>query len=128
MEIHIKTVPHNKQRYQTVGDYWYDEEGVLQIRVSEMGNKLYETMVAVHEICEQALTEYKGVSEQQITDFDLYYEKRREQGLVPEDSEPGFDNNAPYLFEHTLATGIEMMMCAYAGIKWNDYNNTINSL
>ncbi len=41
MDIHIKTVPHKEQRYNTVGDYWI-EDRVIQIRVSEMGNEDYE--------------------------------------------------------------------------------------
>jgi hypothetical protein len=127
-EIYIRVIPHDQQRYETVGDYWYDKDGVLQVRVSDMGNELYEKMVIIHELVEEALTKHKGITEQQIMDFDLYYEKRREQGLVPEDSEPGFDNNAPYLFEHSLATSFEMMMCAHAGISWNDYDSTVMNL
>lgn len=128
MEIHIKTIPHAKHRYNTIGDYWYDDEGILQIRVSDMGNEKYETAVALHELIEERLTKWRGLTEPQIMDFDKYYEMRREQGLVPEDSEPGFDPNAPYLQEHTLATGFEMMFCAYAGIKWPDYDNAVNAL
>jgi hypothetical protein len=128
LEIVIKTIPHKSQRYETVGDYFYDHEGVLQVRVSDMGDEFTEKMVAIHELIEEALTKQKGITEEQITDFDLFYEKKREMGLVKEDSEPGFDNDAPYLMEHTIATGVEMMMCAHAGIKWNEYEHTINSL
>ena len=128
MEIRIKTIPHEKHRYETVGDYWYDEDGVLQVRVSDMGNTMYETMVAVHEIIEEALTKYRGITEQQIMDFDLAFEKARELGLKKENEEPGFSNDAPYLQEHTLATAVEMMMCSHAGIKWNEYDNAVNSL
>ena len=128
MEIHIKTVPYDTMRYSTCGDYFYDQDGVLQIRVVELGNDKYETMIAIHELVEERLTKWKGIPEQQITDFDLFYEMRRKQGLVTEDSEPGFDNSSPYQKEHTLATGIEMMLCAYAGLSWFDYEQQINSL
>jgi len=128
MEIHIKTIPHNSQRYETCGDYFYDDLGVLQIRVSEMGDEKYETLVAIHELIEERLTKWKGITEQQILDYDLYYEKRRQQGLVPADSEPGFSEGAPYKAEHTFATSIEMMMCAYAGISWPEYDRTVMEL
>ncbi len=128
MEIHIKTIPHSDQRYPTCGDYWYDDLGVLQVRVSDMGNKMYETMVAVHEVIEEALASHRGLTEPEIMAFDQYYEMRRAQGLVPEDSEPGFDNNAPYLREHTLSSAVEMMMCAHAGLSWNDYDRTVMNL
>ncbi len=128
MEIYIKTIPHANHRYSTVGDYWYDSEGVLQIRISDMGNEKYETLVALHELIEERLTKWRGLTEPEIMNFDIYYEKRREQGFVSQDAEPGFDVNAPYLQEHTIATGMEMMMCAYAGIKWPDYDNAVNDL
>lgn len=128
MRILIETIPHDRQRYPTVGDYRYMEDGTLYITVSDMGNEMYESLVAIHELIEERLTKKRGLSEQEIMDFDLYYEKRREQGLVPEGSEPGFDSNSPYLREHTLATSIEMMICAHAGINWIDYDNAVNEL
>lgn len=128
IHINIKSIPQEKQRYETVGDYWYDDDGVLQVRVTEMGNTMYETLVIIHELTEELLTKHRGLTEQEIMDFDLYYEKRREQGLVPELSEPGFSNEAPYLREHTLATAIEMQIAAMAGISWTDYDRTINEL
>jgi hypothetical protein len=128
MKINILTIHIDNMRYPTVGDYWYDDEGILQVRVADMGNEFYEKMVVIHELIEEALTKKKGIPEQTITDFDLYYEERRKQGLVPEDSEPGFDGNAPYLMEHTLATSTEMAMCALSGESWMDYDRTVMSL
>jgi hypothetical protein len=128
MEIRIKTIPIEQMRYPSVGDYWYDPQGVLEVRVAEMGNELYHKMVVIHELIEEALTKHRGLSEQDIMAFDLYYEKRREQGLVPADSEPGFDPNAPYLREHTLATSVEMMMCALSGESWTEYDRTVMNL
>lgn len=128
MEIRIKTIPHDQQRYPTVGDYWFDKKNVLQIRVSDMGNWFYETLVVVHEMVEEALCRHRGLAHAEIDKFDIEYEAKRDRGEVPEDSEPGFDNNAPYLLEHTLATAVEMMMCAKAGIKWNEYNDTVMNM
>lgn len=128
MEIHIKTIAHEKQRYETVGDYWYDDEGILQVRISDMGDKFYETMVAIHEIIEEALTLRRGLTEPEIKVFDEAFEKARTLGLKRDDEEPGFSNDAPYLIEHTFATSVEMGMCAMAKISWNDYDHTVNSL
>jgi hypothetical protein len=128
MEMYVKTIPHSEQRYPTVGDYWWDDNDVLQVRVSDMKNSLYETMVIVHEIIEEALTRYRGLSEDKIMKFDLAYEKKRAKGLVPENSEPGFAENCPYKNEHTFATSVEIGMCAMAGIDFNKYDETVNSL
>jgi hypothetical protein len=128
MEIHIKTIPINKMRYPTCGDYWYDSEGVLQVRVADMGNDFYHKSIIIHELIEEALTSHRDLTEQEIMDFDLYYEKRRSQGLVPENSEPGFDSNCPYLREHTLATAVEVSMFAMAGESWTDYDRAVMNL
>jgi len=121
LEICIKVIPHEHQRYNTVGDYWYDTEGVLQIRVSEQGDEFYNKLIVIHELVEEALTKKRGLTEPEIMDFDLYFEKRREQGLVDIDAEAGFCNEAPYLPEHSLATAVELQMCAMAKVSWKDY-------
>lgn len=125
MKVNIETIPHNEHRYETVGDYWTDENGVLQIRVSEMGNDKYNTLVAIHEFIEAKLTEWNGIKEQDITDFDIEFEKQREEGNT---DEPGFNSIAPYRREHTLATGVELIIASLANVDWNDYEKNINSL
>ena len=127
-EICIKIIPHESQKYPTVGDYWYDKEGVLQVRVSDMQNDMYHKMIIIHELVEEAITNHLGITEQQITDFDLYYEERRKQGFVPEFSEPGFDRNAPYRLAHTFATGVEMGISAMTGVDFLDYDKAVNEL
>lgn len=125
MIVVIKTIPHSIQRYNSVGDYWYDEEGTLQIRVSDLSNKKLETLIAIHEFIEQSLTEWKGLPEQEITDFDIDFENKRIEGNL---DEPGFDPDAPYKLEHYFATSVELGMCALAGIDWKEYEQKINNL
>jgi hypothetical protein len=128
MKINIETIDHNLQAYPTVGNYWYDSEGVLQIRVSEMGEKKYHMLVVLHELIEEFLTNQLGITEEEITNFDLYYEKRREQGLVEENSEPGFDAAAPYRNQHAIATGVELILAGILGVDWKKYDQLVNSL
>jgi hypothetical protein len=129
IDVHIKSIPNDKMRIPGgVGDYWYDSEGILQIRVVELGDSFMETMIFVHEAIEEALTKKRGLSEPEIQAFDEYYEMRRKQGLVPEDGEPGFDPNANYKNEHAFATGVELGMCALAGVSWKEYEDKINSI
>lgn len=129
MEIHIKTIPNDRMRIiGGVGDYWYDSEGILQIRVVELGDEFMEKSVAIHELLEEALTKKRGLPEPEIQAFDDYYEQRRKMGLVPEDSEPGHDLNAPYRNEHCFAESVEMGMFALAGVSWAEYENKLNSI
>lgn len=124
-EICIKIIPHSEQRYETVGDYWYDEKGVLQVRVSDMGNELYHKMIYCHELIEEALTKHNGISESVIMNFDLKFEANRAEGNV---DEPGFDKNCPYIKEHTFATGVELGMCALSRTNFSTYDKTVNEL
>jgi hypothetical protein len=128
MDIHIKTIDHKSQKYPTVGDYWEDEEGVLQIRVSELGNWKENFLVAIHEMIEFHLCKHKGITNETITNFDLYYEKRREQGLVTENSEPGFSQDAPYKNQHMISTGVELILAALLSVDWLSYDTKVNSL
>lgn len=125
MLINIKTIPIEKMRYPSVGDYWYDKKGTLQVRVADMGNEFYEKMVIIHELIEEALTKQNGISEQQIMDFDLEFEANRKDGNL---DEPGFDENCIYKKEHTFATSVELGMCAIVGEDFMKYDKTVNEL
>lgn len=125
MEIHIKTIPHSDHRYETVGDYWEDENGVLQVRVSDMGNEFYEQMVICHELIEWFLCKKAGITEKEITDFDLKFESERQSGNL---DEPGFSPDAPYVKQHSFATSVELGMCAIAGVDFIEYDKKVNEL
>ena len=125
MRIEIQTIPHHEQRYPTVGDYW-DENDVLQIRVSEMRDWRYVILVAVHEIVEAMLARYRGIPEEQIGDFDMAFEKNREEGLVR--GEPGDAPDAPYRREHFFATNLERLLAAELGVDWETYEADVDSL
>jgi hypothetical protein len=126
IEIEIKDI--DNMRYPTVGDYYEKEDGTLKFEVADTGNPFYNKMVLIHEMIEQAMTEYLGITEQSIMDFDLQYEKEREEGKHEDDEEPGFEPDAPYQREHTIATAVEMMMCAHVGIAWNTYDDHIMNM
>jgi hypothetical protein len=128
MNTTIEIIKHDSQRYPTVGDYWIDEKGVKQIRIYSMGNEDYEFLVTIHELIEEHLTRRRGLSEKEISDFDLIFEKERESGTHAHNDEPGFDPRSPYLKEHTIATGIEMMLAGHMGIDWNSYDKTVMEL
>lgn len=126
MKIQIETIPHEQQRYPTVGDYWEDSASIEQIRVSEMPDWRYEALVAVHELVEMILTKQRAISEQAITDFDIAFEKSREEGKVL--GEPGDDPRAPYQREHFFATNLERLLAAELGVDWFAYDRLVEGL
>jgi len=126
--IHIRTIPHSEQRYDTVGDYWTDADGVEQFRISSMSNADYEFLVALHELVESHLAAKRGIAEPAITEFDQWFEVERERGRFSEDAEPGDHPEAPYRREHQFATLIERLMAYELGVDWASYDQAVMSL
>jgi hypothetical protein len=124
MKIHIETIPHREQRYDTVGDWWLDEAGDLQIRVSDMsrgstGRRRMESLVAVHELIEALLCQFRGIADEDVTAFDTAFVPS------PENAEPGDDPLAPYREEHFFATTIERLLSTELRVDWLDYENAL---
>lgn len=128
-KLNFKTIPHDTQRYETVGDYYETTNGYgdkkWDFRVSDMGNDDYEFLVFIHELVEWRLTQKRGISEESITAFDKEFEAKRKQGNI---DEPGHDLNAPYHKEHVFAELIERMVAHELGIDWEKYDEVVNNL
>ena len=125
MKIQLKTIPHSSQRYETVGDYWVDQNGVRHIRISDMGNEDYEFLVGLHEQIEQHLCLKRGITEESISAFDIAYEANRPEG---DESEPGDHPDSPYRKEHFFATNIERMIALELGVEFAEYSKAVMSL
>lgn len=120
-KIVFDVIPHKKQRYPSVGDY-YKKNGELHVRVSKMNSK-HEFLVFIHELIEWFLINEKGISIKSIDDFDILYEETK-----TDNSEPGNDPNAPYYDEHQFATLIEKLLADKLGVNWLKYDENVNSL
>jgi hypothetical protein len=125
MKIVIETIPLEKQRYPTIGDYFYEPDGTLKILITETGNDFHSTLVAIHELVEQTLTDQKGIREEDILKHDLWVETEVTKGNYPTDAEPGEHPRSPYYEEHMLAERIEKMICKHLGINFKEYNEEI---
>jgi hypothetical protein len=131
---HLLTIlaakPHHLQRYDTCGDWNYsdskDGETLrFDVSVSEMPDWRYEALVGVHELVEALLCKHRGISDADVTAFDVAYEAKRPEG---DDSEPGDDPAAPYHREHQFATQVEKLLAAELGVDWQAYEAAINAL
>lgn len=103
LEVHV--VPHNDQRYETVGDWepGDPERGIPhRITVSETGNSTANVACAIHELVEFWLCKLRGIPEERVSDFDKAFDGE----------DPGADPTAPYHQEHMTATGIELAFVA----------------
>jgi hypothetical protein len=136
LEIEVKIIQHNEQRYDTVGDWWFSSEKLdgrimwetLQVRVSRMNNENYEFLVARHEIDEAMLCRARGIKEALVTRFDTTFEKLRKAQPEKFQGEPGDHADAPYRKEHFFATTQERAMAAELGVDWEEYDEAVNSL
>lgn len=123
-QIIARTIPHKDQKYETVGNYFIEDNRLI-FEISDMNNKFYERLVLIHELIEHTLLEFRGVDIKYIDAFDINFENNRKEDDL---SEPGFEPDAPYVREHTLATSVEMSMCALAGVSWKKYDKTVMEL
>jgi hypothetical protein len=114
MNVTIKTIPHSEQRYETCGDWWFDEAGDLEIRVSQLGDWQKEALIGYHEQIEALLCRARGISQKSVDDFDNSEEGRQSD-------EPGENRNAPYHKEHMYAYACELALMVEMGVDFNDY-------
>ncbi|NYZ80195.1 hypothetical protein H0N95_03035 [Candidatus Micrarchaeota archaeon] len=126
-KIEIITVPYEKQRYETVGDY-YRKNGKWVIATSKMKDWRYEMLIAIHEVIELTLIRERGITVKEIEDFDKKWDKEYERGLHSKKDEPGFDKRAPFRKEHAFATKIEKMLAKELGVDWKKYEKDVVSL
>lgn len=146
MQIDIQTIPHNKQRYNTVGDWWFENRQsisgdgakdpivtdyeVLCIRVSEMGDWRYEQAVALHEQYEALLCYNDGIDGSVVDKFDQKFEDSFNAGMITSRTieEPGDHPEAPYYKQHAKALAIEHMFLADTDVVRYLYNEAMDEL
>jgi hypothetical protein len=124
LKIRIKTIPHNKQRYDTAGDYW-DNKDQKEIRVSRLNNSTYEFLITIHELVEAYLAEARGIKEPDILKFDI---KKLKDLKSRYRFNPGDDPKAPYHKEHKFATKIEKLLAKEFGVDWREYQRVLDTL
>jgi hypothetical protein len=133
MIIEFKVIPHRRQRYNTVGDY-FKKQGRWLFRVSKMEDTRYTVLVFLHEIIEFFMCRMLGIPVEDIDLFDLAYEEARQQmvGSAPCGCrfyvEPADDPHAPYHQAHVTGTKCERLIAEALGVKWDAYEATVNQL
>jgi hypothetical protein len=119
MSITIQTIPHDSQRYPTVGDWVWVDDHNLVIHVSSLGDRRYEALIAVHEMIEALLCREHGITTTMADAFDIAFEG---------EGEPGDAAECPYRQEHFTATFIEMQVANALGVDWNLYDEAVSAL
>lgn len=124
MKITIEFIPHLKQRYNTCGDWQFDQDGNLTIKVSEMPKTGEEGSwcVAIHELIEALLCRCCGITTAAVDKFDLAFDP------LSNEHEPGDDPKCPCVNQHCIATGVERILVREFGLRWFSYENELVEL
>ena len=93
-----------------------------------MEDERMEQLVLIHELVEIFLLQNKGVPLSVTDDFDIMFEKEREQGKHSDDDEPGDDPRCPYRESHRFAENIERQLAYELGVDWTLYNEKVLGL
>lgn len=131
MNINIRIIPHKHQRYDTCGDWWFavnennNNPITLEIRVSRLNDFYEEFCIAIHEQIEAMLCLKRGITEKEVTEFDIKFESELRTSI---EEEPGNHPQAPYKNEHIFATHVEELLAAELKIDWKSYEDKINNL
>ena len=119
MNIHIIKVLSSEMRYDTAGDWYYETNGDLTIKVATdcegFPTEDHQNLVAIHELIEVLLCQKRGVTQQQVDTFDTAPEVVKAQ-VEDEDLEPGDLPDAPYRKEHRFAMIVEHMLAHELGL------------
>lgn len=116
-EIRIRFIPQAEQRYDTCGDWLWDDDDVLHILISQMPDARHQQLVAVHELAECLVCNVDGVTQEQVDAFDM--------GPGADLDEPGNSQEAPYHHQHMLATEIEKRLAAAMHVDWDEYDAAV---
>jgi hypothetical protein len=144
MNLKFEVIAHNRQRYETVGD-WYKSKGVWWFKVSRMKDKRYVWLVFIHEFIEWAVCQVTGVKQREVDRFDREYEEARPSGggwdarfssqfeeCAPcgckFQEEAGDDIHAPYHEAHTVASQCERLIAKALNVDWVDYCEKVDAL
>ena len=118
--LQVSVIDHNKQRYNTVGDWYYDSsENSIIVKVSDTRNNRLNFLIAIHEIIEATLCMWDGITSKMVDKWDSNNADYNDPGSLP---------NCIYGKQHLIATSIEMMLAVIIGVDWNWYEDVINSL
>jgi hypothetical protein len=123
-KVETEISPDN-MRYDTSGDYYYTSDGTLNYEIVKHGNDFFGILTLIHELIESQLLIKKGVDLKELDQFDFDFNADIER--VVKYLEPGADPSCPYKKEHDFADLIVKMICAKAGIHFDDYMNDVIS-
>src|SRR5215831_4364883 len=112
--ILIEIIPHSEQRLPESlgGDWVFDAEGNLTIRISDTGDWRYNFLFARHEMDEAVLCKYNGITTEMVDADEL-----NAKDTDDPDSFSGYPGSC-YQNQHNDALSAEWIMSRLLGVDW----------
>lgn len=124
MDILIRVIDNGQHRHPFTGaDWFWDNDGNLQVRVSKLSDWRYEALLGIHEAVEAIMCKHNNVTQESVDVFDTWYDQTHASDL-----NAGDDPNAPYRREHCFATAIERVLCAELNVNWKQYDDELAAI
>lgn len=121
MRAKLQAVSAKLIRNKQCGDWHFGKRDSILAFSAKMDDPRSEVAVGIHEFIEAWLCRDAGITDEQVTQFDLTFELERSEGLHSEDEENGDDPRAPYREQHQAATKVEKVVCEVLGLSWDDH-------
>ncbi|SRR5229473_188058 len=114
MNVKMLVIDHRDQRYDTVGDWFFDptEPDTLLIFISKCSDWRFEQCVFIHELTEAVLCKARGITAKQVDDWDFKHEETGADFCI---------TGAPYEQEHYTACIPELFLGKELGINYDKY-------
>lgn len=122
MKITIEVIPHKEQRYDTAGDWQFDGEGNLTIRVSDTDNDRMNYLLIRHELDEAMLCRMHGITTEDVDKYDKDHPTTAGNDCFSDNLD------SPYHKQHCDALAAEWVLARLLGVNWKEYTERINSL
>ena len=107
-------------------DWWWDEAGNLQVRVSSgLPDWKERACLMIHEAVEALCCKHLGVTVKQVDDYDEKFETEH-----PGDgtTNVGDIHDCPYRVPHNYATAAERILAGVLDVSWQDYDDRLAKL
>lgn len=124
MNVSIRVINESAHRpFISGADWFFDDRGDLQVRVSKLSDWRREMCLAFHEAVEAVLCKFHGVSQKAVDAFDQQYEQTHASDL-----NAGDDPLAPYQREHNTATAVERILAGELFVQWKNYDDELAAI
>lgn len=116
MKITLEVIPHEQQRLGASGDWFFEPNGDLVVRVSDFGDWRYNFLVLRHEMDEAMLCKHNGITTEMVDED--------QAASLPTDNPDSFSGypGARLQNQHNDALAAEWVMSRLLGVDWLEYS------